>query len=270
MKKRKVGKISLDLPSGEEVEVDAIEDPKLNKMLSYLMKGYTTYSGLHRGPGFPTNARVEVFGTRIPIFQRTKKGAYHSGVTKPGKGEDYTILIDERLKPHEKLAVLDHELGHIAGGYKRSDEKAQKIAIQNLNNVLVGYEKLSQESARRLIKRDLGVDYDPEEVPREEVKDALQYLTQSGAVFDVGPQEWSEAGLPHTSEYKGRKKRKGLEESLSIGFLIIGLFLLITANTGITGSYLLENVFSTNISNVLGIVFLLLGVILFDIRKNKK
>jgi hypothetical protein len=262
MAKRKVGKIRLELPSGEEVAVDKINDPKLTKMLSYLMNGYTTYSGLHRGPKLPKGARVQVFGTRIPIFTRTRKGAYNSGVTKPTGGENYTILIDERLKTHEKLAVLAHELGHIVGGYKESDRESQKIAIQNLNNVLVGYEKLSQEPTQKVIKRDLGVDYNPEEVPREEVRDALQYLTQSGEVFDVGPQEWSEAGLPHTSEYKGRRKRKGLEDYTSIILVLIGFFLMFGNDTGITGYSFFESIFSIKNINIFGAIFLILGILI--------
>jgi len=95
-----------------------------------------------------------------------------------------------------------------------------------------------------------------------EVRDALQYLTQSGEVFDVGPQEWSEAGLPHTSEYKGRRKRKGLEDYTSIILVLIGFFLMFGNDTGITGYSFFESIFSIKNINIFGAIFLILGILI--------
>ncbi len=256
--KRKVGTQEIEISKGKYAKVDLIEDSELLEEAKYLIKSFNALRAIEGGPKLPNGLKLEIYGTQLPNFCRTQNGAYFSGVTiNTEPGEVYTILIDERLKPHEKLATLTHELCHLLGGWKSSDRQTQKLAIKELTELVSLYDVLSKPEVKRKIKEETNGNFNPKEIPRDELMDSLQYLIDSGKVFGVTPQDWKEVGL------------KSLEDYVSIILLIAGGIMGISNQfSSITGFATLTSYSYQKIS-LTSIILICLGISLIFNKKRR-
>ncbi len=184
--------------------------------------------------------KVSVYETEMPELKLDREGyklfAGNNAESKDGK--EHVVLIDRRLKPHERLAVLTHELSHVHGmGELRSERDemneehdAHLSAINLIAGTYENYDRLRMGG---------------ETPSKEEVGNALGWLVGTKHHFGIRDEEIRE------HEPTIRKAQRDLEGRLGaiIAIPLIGLSLPVLFSS-ITG-----NVISESISNQIKFTF---------------
>lgn len=209
--------------------------------------------GKQKGYDLSRGVRLGIYEGVIPAanLQRKTNIAY---TTETADGKQRVVVVDSRLKPYEKLAVLAHELSHVAQGhgvgYNPADEKeAQKRAIQQLTTLYEDYEDLQKATQNSGSKSF----FDVNQVSKKDITKAIGLLMNTRGYFGVDNRDLEQ----HTSTL--RKVAKDLE-GLVAGFIGIFGFIacLIFLSSNLTGN-VIGNL-STSASNNLAIVLFLVGV----------
>lgn len=198
---------------GHRFEFDLFYDTELAREVSYVLRGYRALELLHKAPHLEAGRGMHVFSTRFPLFKRTKEGiALYSAKLDPSphnEGE-YWLMVDERLSEAERLAVITHELGRLAGGFHEDERPTQKAAIQVMTELYGNYDVLAETTTRESLHKR-GINFNVRERPKKKFKEALEYLTRSGRYFGITSEDLHDAGLTplKTTRSKGLENRFG-------------------------------------------------------------
>ncbi len=244
---------------GHSSEFDLFKDTELAKEVSYVLRGYRVLERLHKAPHLEVGKGIHVFSTRFPQFKREGEIAFYGGKINesPHQPGEYWLMIDERLSETERLAVIAHELGHLAGGFHEEERPTQKAAIQVMTELYGGYDILADAKTVEDLHKG-GIDFDIRERPREEFRKALEYLTRSRYAFGVTKEDLQDAGL----QIEQRKRHRGLEDRFGFALIIIGLLLTASFSLSPTGLVIKETE-SKGIGFPIALVVLFLGVAIF-------
>jgi len=246
---------------GNPIIVDLYEDSKTVKDTSYIMRGYRTLEALHKGPEIIAGSGIRVYSAKLPQFRRVQKGvAINSAFIEPSPKEkgEYWLVVDERLSDYERLAVISHEIAHLAGGHHKDEKSTQKLAIQTLTNLVGYYDKLSAPNVSESLERDKNINFKVNEKGEGELKQALQYLINSGSFFGISQQDWYEAGL------RPLPKRRGLDSILGALLLLGILFLGYSIN--MTGFSILSQTNDYKTLSITGILLILTCVLIWGYK----
>lgn len=239
-------------------------DKSLAEEVSYVIRAYSALSALKKGPGFPLGMKVKLFTAELPYFKRHgKTSTFGAFVNKSPHNEgEYYLVLDERLYAgSERLAVVSHELAHIAGKFDGSHERdTQKLAIQTLTNLYGYHEKLSKPEVSKAFQQERGLTFNAGERPREEIKDALQYLIDTGKTFGVTEKDWYDAGL---TPLNPTSKRGNLEQRFGIFFISTGIITFLLSATSFTGSIIGTQFLQTQPSPIISVAILIIGALLY-------
>jgi hypothetical protein len=229
------------------------------------LRGYRSLEALRKGPRVEVENGIRVYSAKLPQYQRTREGvAINAAFIEPSPKEKgiYWLVVDERLAEHERLAVISHEIAHLAGGHHKDEKGTQKLAIQTLTNLVGGYEQLSSPRVSEVLQRDAKIKFNAEEIRKEELSGALQYLVDSSRYFGVTRQDWYEAGL------RPMPKKSGLDGGLGVFFTFLGILLILSNSSNPTGNVIGSS--SEIVISILGIISFLLGISLLGFSQLRR
>ncbi len=240
-------------------EFDLYQDSEVGKFTSYALRSFLVLNALKQGPDIKFGEGVESYSAKLPQFDEVTRLNGGFLTPSPHKKGVYWLVMDERLKPEEKLAVAFHEIAHLAGGYNDNEKKTQSNALEGMRKILTNYELLSGERSERVIQERTGFEYRADEKSPEELGKALRYLADTSNYFAIGQSDLRELGV-------NRVNSKNLERLLGflfIGFGIISIPKVITGNVVSNISQETLNYFLSGLSFLIGFALLTYRKILF-------
>jgi hypothetical protein len=197
------------------------------------------------------NKKIRVYEAEIPGYQ-PRTGFFSAWNAETKDGKEQIILVDRRLKPHEKIATITHEMSHIYGQKSpylsreelaREEHDAQLAAINHLTSLYENYDSLTGEAH-----------FDVEMIPKREIGKATKHLVMTKEGFGVRQEEISK------NQNTFKKIHQDLESMLgaviAIPSLILSMFFLSKSFTG----NVISNT-STEIISFLGIGLFALGLL---------
>jgi|TARA_B100001971_G_C18168231_1_gene525537 hypothetical protein len=253
-----VGRETIHHPRGD-FEMDVYENSNLTNLASYLVKYSSVMAELNQGKGLPKGARLSFVEGEFKTRIQSGKGSLYDSVTEHKGKENYTVVIDDRLSESEKIAKLSHEIGHLLGGHKVDERDAHKLAIGQLYNILRSYETLLDPDVRSRLKKKTGRDaVNPSEIPREQIKNGLQYLIDTRNSFGVSDADLKEIGIEF-------RRSQGLEGMVGLIIFSFGLATLLSFNITISGLVIGTKLTTFNsiglISTIIGVAIISRGYI---------
>jgi len=212
-----------------------------------------------RNRDYQISEDIQVYESEIPEFYRDRNGlpvfTGYNGTT--DKGET-VITIDSRLKPYEKLAILAHELAHVAQGHnprtigerRANEQEAQTRAIKQLTKLYEDYGTL-QKSVKG---SEATAFFNAGSIAKRDITKAIGLLVNSRGYFGVDNRDLEE----HTSTF--RQVFNDLEGMVAVFVsffgILSGLFLL---SSNITGNVIAT--LTTKTTSLLGVGLLIIGLI---------
>jgi hypothetical protein len=204
---------------------------------------------------------LEIREGEIPYMKKEGNSYEYGGVKVGLNDERDLIIVDKRLSEPEKIATLVHELVHRGGydfekGYsptekeiEETERKTQKEAIKILRTM--------ERDFPELIKKDYdSTNLEPKLHAYENTpgifREALRYAVKSRKSFDITLSDVKEAFRSVAS--------RGLERKLGIFLIVMGLTFGLF-NFRFTGAVIGTNFLPANWGFILGLVFVLGGVL---------
>jgi len=197
------------------------------------------------------NKKIRVYEAEIPGYQ-PRTGFFSAWNAETKDGKEQIILVDRRLKPHEKIATITHEMSHIYGQKSpylsrkelaREEHDAQLAAINHLASLYENYDSLAGEAH-----------FDVEMIPKREIGKATKHLVMTKEGFGVRQEEISK------NQNTFKKIHQDLESMLRAVIAIPSLILSMSfLSKSFTGNVISNT--STEIISFLGIGLFALGML---------
>lgn len=191
-----------------------------NKVLGKLRKAQKSYDP-------KTGTKIRVYEAEIPQYN-AKSGLGAGFNAETTDGGEHIIVVDKRLKPYQKMAIVAHELSHVHGGsYKnpREEHDAHLAAINQLSSLYGDYDDIKKATS--------GSDnpfFDVKKQSKEEIGRAVAYLVGTRNYFGVKEEELQNNVLVF------RKIKKDLEnivaQIISVSSITLSIFFLSSNITG--------------------------------------
>ncbi len=242
---------------GEEenpILVKLYEDEEKSETVAYALKSYRTLSELGQDMKVPKNAEIEVYSARLPQFNEGTRMNAAFIEPSPYEKNVFWIVMDERLKPEEELAVAFHEVSHLINGYHSNERITQEKAIDALMMMARSYEELNKPQTKEdLMKK--GNNYDISEKNKLEIGKAAKHLINAKAYFGIDNQDLEDMGIVE------RQRKNNLERYFGFIPLSIGFYLLLSSST-ITGN-VINNTIPNFPKGITGLGLIVLAIALF-------
>ncbi len=260
MKDENIGSIEIEEEGkfrkikGDFGEVIGKSSEELIDLASYILISNKNRGKLVQPEGYAgKNFVIRVYEAEIPQYNpKTGQGAGFNTKTKDGK--ENLIVIDERLSPYQKLAVLTHQLFSVYD--EREEDSIEKRRIKGHDAHLEAIDSLSDlyENYNRLEDKD---GFDVTRLPKKEIGNAVAYLVSTRRDYGVGEEELQK----RSQKLNGiGKELRGLE-SLVAAFVAIPCLVLagLSFSTNLTGNAIAN--ISTQTTSFIGVGLFIIGLI---------